>query len=332
MKEYDVVLASGSEQLENRFEELGYRVYVSEMNYDGKRMFPNADMYTRISSVDELSGRRVVVIQSCTGSGPTEKEFYTTSDRMVELLLLLDLLRRPVIVKELKHKEYECEVIEPPSRIDVILTFQPFALQDKAFLSGEAISARWALEAIDKVCDRIWIVNPHAPESLDWIKSMVESGKLNSIDVTRDLIQFGAEKFGFNDYIVVTPDEGGQERFALRGFGKKRLSSYAVELSGDLDVENKDVIIVDDLTKSGSTLLRAGERLFQQGAANVGMAVVHVLSLVGRGEELLEYLLERSEGQIVTTNSVFSNVFCVEHPELTCDIVDALVNALEEDE
>ncbi|UCE09189.1 MAG: hypothetical protein JSW61_09425 [Candidatus Thorarchaeota archaeon] len=329
MKEYDVILASGSEQLEERFEELGYRVYVSEMNYDGKRMFPNADMYVRVSDVDELSGRRVVVIQSCTGSGPTEKEFYTTSDRVVELLLLLDMLRRPVIVREVSHKEYECAEIEPPSRIDVILTFQPFALQDKAFLTGEAVSARWALEAIAEVSDRIWIVNPHAPASLDWIKQLVESGKLDSIDVTGDLIEFGAKKFGFTDYVVVTPDEGGQERFACRGFGKTRLSSYAVELSGDLEVKDKDVIIIDDLTKSGETLLKAGERLFQQGAANVGMAVVHVLSLIDRGEELLEYLIERSEGMIVTTNTVFSSVFCVENPELTCDIVDSLVKALE---
>jgi len=89
MKDYDVVLASGAEHLQKRFEELGYRVYTSALNYDHKRMFPNSDIYVKIGKVEQLSDRRVVVVQSCTGSGPAENEKYSTSDRVVELLLLL---------------------------------------------------------------------------------------------------------------------------------------------------------------------------------------------------------------------------------------------------
>ncbi len=325
MKEYDVILASGAEQLKERFEELGYRVYTCDMNYDGKRWFPNADIYVRISHVEELVGRKVMVVQSCTGSGPAEDRFYTTADRVVELLLILNVLRAPQLVKEVAHKQYQSTTIEPPSRVEVVLTFQPFALQDKAFKTGEAISGKWALNAIAHDCDKVWIVNPHAPESLDWVQDLKSQGKLELIDVTPDLIEYGAKQFGYEEYTVVAPDEGGQERFAIEGFGKKRENSFSVELSGDLDVKGKNVIVVDDLTKSGSTLIKTKERLLKLGAKSVGMAVVHVLPLIERGEQLLVNLVAKSKARIVTTNTVYTHTFCKAYPHLTCNIVDSLV-------
>ncbi len=325
MKEYDVILASGAEQLKKRFEKLGYRVFTCEMNYDGRRMFPNADIYVRIADVEKLSGRKVIVVQSCTGSGPSESEFYTTSDRVVELLLILSILNDPKGVNEVGHKQYESFDIEPPKQVDVVLTFQPFALQDKAFKTGEAVSSRWALYAIADQCDKIWIVNPHAPESIDWVRELIKKDELEIIDVTPDLIKFGAEKFCYDDYVVVTPDEGGQERFSCEGFGKKRSNSYAVELSGELDVKGKNVIVIDDLTKSGSTLLETKERLLNLGAKSVGMAVVHVLPLIEKGEQLLVNLIAKSKARIVTTNTIYTHVFCQAYPHLSYNIVDSLV-------
>ena len=88
MKDFDIVLASGSEHLKKSFQEQDYRVFTSALNYDRRRLFPNADIYAKLEDVAELSKRRVVIIQACTGSGPAENEPYTTSDRVVELLLL----------------------------------------------------------------------------------------------------------------------------------------------------------------------------------------------------------------------------------------------------
>ena len=105
LKDYDVILASGAEHLQRRFEDLGYRVYTSALNYDHKRMFPNGDIYVKIDKVAQLSDRRVVVVQSCTGSGPAETERYSTSDRVAELLLLLDMLSHPLEVEKCGHKQ-----------------------------------------------------------------------------------------------------------------------------------------------------------------------------------------------------------------------------------
>lgn len=328
MKSYDVILASGAEHLKESFQEEGCRVFTSALNYDRRRLFPNADIYAKLEDISELSNRRVVIIQSCTGSGPAENEPYTTSDRVVELLLLLDLLSRPVVVQEVEHKCYECKPISPPSRVEVVLTFQPFALQDKAFRTGEAVSGRWAIEAIAKSCNKIWVVNPHAPDSLDWVAELREKQHYETIDVIPDLVKFAEKQFGFKDVVLVTPDEGAQERYKIAGFGKHRKNSFKVDLHGNIDVEGKEVIVVDDLTKSGSTLVKAADRLRNQGAADVGMAVAHVLPLMERGEELLEELLENARGMIVTTNTIHTELFGDKNPHLTYNIVKTLVKYL----
>jgi phosphoribosylpyrophosphate synthetase len=328
MKDYDVILASGAEHLKESFQEEGFRVFTSALNYDRRRLFPNGDIYAKLEDVSELSNRRVVIIQSCTGSGPAENEPYTTSDRVVELMLLLDLLSRPEAVRETGHKCYECKSIAPPSSVEVVVTFQPFALQDKAFRTGEAVSGRWAIETIAKVCNKIWVVNPHAPDSLDWVHELREKNLYETIDVIPDLVQFAEKQFGFKNSILVTPDEGAQERYKIKGFGKSRENSYKVDLHGNIDVKDKEVIVVDDLTKSGSTLLKAADRLRNQGAADVGMAVAHVLPLTERGEELLEELMEKARGMIVTTNTIHTEVFGEQNPQLTYNIVHTLVKHL----
>ncbi|MHA1577259.1 MAG: hypothetical protein ACTSU3_07845, partial [Candidatus Thorarchaeota archaeon] len=132
MKDYDFVLASGAEHLRESLEHLGFHVFTSGLNHDNKRFFPNSDLYTRISDVSRLSNRRVVVVQSCTGSTPVQEEFFTTADRVQELILILDVLRNPLEVKKIGHKKYDTKEIAPPRSVEVVLTFQPFALQDKA--------------------------------------------------------------------------------------------------------------------------------------------------------------------------------------------------------
>jgi len=328
MKECDVVLASGAEHLREGFQKHGYRVFSCAMNYDGRRMFPNADVYARIPDVGKLSDRRVVVIQSCTGSSPADKEVFTTSDRVVELLLILDALAQPYEVEEVGHKQYRSKPIVPPSHVEVVLTFQPFALQDKAFKTGEAISCKWAAEQIARACNKVWVINPHSKPNLPWVKAIVSRGVYQEIDIMPDLIKFGAARFGFDKYSVITPDEGGQERFAVEGFGKKRNNSYSVELSGDVKVKGKKVILIDDLTKSGTTLLKAAERLRTQGASDVGLAVVHVMPLTDKGEELLENLVEKSKGRIVTSNTIRTQTFCERRPDNTYDVVDSLVKII----
>ncbi len=328
MKDFDVVLASGAEHLRQGFETLGFRVFSSESNHDGKRFFPNSDLYTRINDVAKMSDRRVVVIQSCTGSSPSEREFFSTSDRVQELVMLLDILRNPVNVEKLKHKKYRTKAIQPPNSVEVVLTFQPFALQDKAFKTGEAVSCRIAMQEIAKLCDKVWLVEPIVGENIPWVKELSDSGICEEIGFTEEIVKFAAKRFRFTEYTLIAPDEGSQKRFDIPGFEKRRTDSFTIEMYGELDVKDHNIIVIDDLTKSGSTLLRARELLKAQGATDVGLVVLHVTPVAEKGEELLQHLVTKSENRIIVSNSVFSSTFTESHPDLAFDIVDKLVESL----
>ncbi|TXT56681.1 MAG: hypothetical protein BAJATHORv1_20274 [Candidatus Thorarchaeota archaeon] len=328
MKEFMIVLASGAEHLEKKFRNQGIPVYCLAPNFDGKRFFPNSDLYVKIPKVEELANKRVVVLQNCTGSSPAEREYFSTADRLEELILILDMLKHPLKVVKIGHKEYNTTPISPPSRIEVVLTFQPFALQDKAFSTGEAVSSRSAMRNIASRCDKLWVVEPVVNKDIDWVADLAKQGKYEVISFTSDIVQKAAETFGFEEHILRAPDEGAQKRFGVPGLSKRRSDSFTIEMQGDLDVKGKNVIVIDDLTKSGTTLLRAGKILMEQGAAEVGFVVLHVTPIKQEGEELLADLVEKSEKRVMTSNTVYSKTFCKDNPELVYNVVDCIIENL----
>jgi len=328
MSGFKVVLASGAEHLRTRFSELGFQVFSSEMNFDEKRFFPNSDLYVKIANIEELADQRVVVVQSCTGSSPAANEYFTTSDRIQELILIFDILKNPCKVEKIAHKTYKTHSLAQPRSIDVVLTFQPFALQDKAFSTGEAVSSRCAMQSIANLCDRLWLVEPVVDRALPWVEELAAQGKYQMINFTQDIIEYAAAKFGFTEYVLTAPDEGAQKRFGVPGFSKRRSDSFTIDMTGELDVSGKNVIILDDLTKSGKTLLRAADMMRNQGAADVGFIVLHVTPIRDGGERLLTDLIAKSNNKIITSNTVHTVAFCDENPELVYDIVGKLVDNL----
>lgn len=328
MSEFKVILASGAEHLKTRFSELGFQLFTSETNFDDKRFFPNSDLYVKIADIEELADQRVVVVQSCTGSSTAVKEYFTTSDRIQELILILDVLKHPYKVEKIAHKKYKTHSLTQPRNIEVVLTYQPFALQDKAFSSGESVSSRCAMQSIANLCDRLWLVEPVVDGALPWVEDLTAQGKYQVINITREMIEHAATQFGFEEYVLTAPDEGAQKRFKVPGFSKRRSDSFSIEMSGELDVTDKNVIILDDLTKSGTTLLRAADMLRDQGAADVGFVVLHVTPTRDGGERLFTELIAKSNNKIITSNTVHTVAFCDENPELVYDIVDKLVDNL----
>ncbi|MFW9955594.1 MAG: phosphoribosyltransferase family protein [Candidatus Thorarchaeota archaeon] len=324
----DFVLASGAEHLKQSLLDRGFKVYTSDTNHDGKRFFPNSDIYVRLSDVSKLSNENVVVIQSCTGSSPDEEETFTTADRVQELMLILSILRNPINVKKTGHKKYETNELKPPARIEVVLTLQPYALQDKPFKTGETASSFHATRAIADACDRLWLVSPIVTKDTDWAAQMSEMGKYSEIDIVKEIVDFGASKFEFDEYVIVAPDEGAQNRFGVPGLRKQRTDSFTIELSGQLEVRGKNVIVIDDLTKTGGTLLQSREILLEQGAKDVGLIVLHVTPIKDDGERLLEELIVRSEQKVVTSNTVYSSTFIDRHRDLTFDIVSKVIETL----
>ena len=306
--------------MQTSFERKGYTVYTSGLNYDQKRFFYNGDLYTRIEEIDELQNERVCVIQSGNYSGELEREKFTTQDRIFEVLQILQLLTNPESVEEIGHKKYAYTPLENPKEILLLLTCMPSGKQDHAVRNGECNSALTALELFLEYCPKIGIIDAH-PWNVEWFSDLKEKGKIIDLSMVPYLLEEIENRFPGSQ--LLAPDEGAQARLGLDGFGKKRTSSKESEILGDIPVEGKSLVVVDDLILTGGTLLRTREHILKKGAEKFAFAATHALPLV-TGEDNLRRLVNTLGEDLLVTNTVPSKTFVEDHPELTLDCVPLL--------
>lgn len=299
-----VVLCSGAEHLSGSFANAGCEVFSSMENYDGKRFFMNSDVYSRLP-VESLSGEDVVVVQSATLS-QSNGEWYTTQDRIYELLEFLSILHEPYIVTPAGHKRYDYTGLDPVSSVEVVYTCMPCAKQDHACLTGEVNSAKLAIDLTLSRSERVHIIDPHPPTSLQWFGDLVEQGKASVLSMTEQLITEALTDLP--DAVILGPDEGAAERLGIQSFSKSRISSVQSTISGSFDVKGDDVLIVDDMVLSGGTLRRTREKLKELGARRIGAAITHTMPVWG-GEENLQKIASAFEGRVYAANTVYTETF-----------------------
>jgi len=298
------LLCSGAAHLRESFERAGVPVSCSEPNYDGKRFFMNSDIYSRLP-VEELGGKDIVVVQSATLSS-FGGETYTTQDRIFELLEYLSILRTPQAVMTVGHKQYAYEQLEAPRSVSVVYTCMPCAKQDHACLTGEVNSAKLAIDLTLSMCDKVYIIDPHPPTSLDWFGELVRQGKIEIISLVEPVL--GRAQAAMPGAVILGPDEGSAARLGIQSFSKTRISSVKSTISGSFDVKGCDVIIVDDMVLSGGTLRKTREKLKELGAKSIGAALTHAMPVYG-GEDNLQKIRDAFEGNVFVSNTVHSSVF-----------------------
>ncbi|MBU7032484.1 MAG: hypothetical protein HXS53_08125 [Theionarchaea archaeon] len=313
----EIILASGAEHLAPSLEERGYSPMTSGLNYDGNRFFFNGDLYTRIDEISDLQGEPVCVIQSGSCSGEHEPEKFTTQDRIFETLQILQILSGPELVREVSHKHYDYEALEPPSTITVLLTCMPSGKQDHAVKTGECNSALTAIELFLHYCGRIAIIDAH-PWSVDWFDALRCEGKIVDLSMVPYLLKEITTRFP--DSVLLAPDEGAQARLGLDGFGKKRTSSLDSQILGTIPVTGKKLVFMDDMILTGGTLLRTREHILQEGACQFAFAATHALPLMP-GEDNLRRLVSILGDELLVTNTVPSKTFLLDHPHQAIDCV-----------
>ncbi|MFW9993972.1 MAG: hypothetical protein ACFFD4_18150 [Candidatus Odinarchaeota archaeon] len=299
-----VIFCSGAEHLKEKFNQ--FKTHSSSLNYDGKRFFPNSDIYTHLERLEEFQGENVTVLQSCNASSSHERERWTTADRLFELLQVLHLLNNPVRIRELDHKKFEEKELAKPATINVVLTCMPAGKQDHAVITGEAVSAWMCLELIRQYCSSIAIIDPHPPMEFPFMQKL----GIERLSLVPDLVKKARDLYGISDSsaLLLTADEFGQQRMGMSGLGKKRSSSSEVEITGSIDIRGKDVIFVDDSFFSGSTLLKTIKKYKEMGVASVTPCIVHVCPLYTTGEEKLEKALDELDGRLIFSNTVWTKL------------------------
>ncbi|MDR2943614.1 MAG: ribose-phosphate diphosphokinase [Methanosarcinales archaeon] len=210
--------------------------------------FPDNEQYVQIK--EDIAGEEVVLIQSTT----TDSDF-------VALLQLLDA----------------CEAAE---KIKVVIPYMGYARQDQKFKDGEAVSARAMAKAVTaKNLEKIYTINLHKRSTLDHFSHPAED-----LDASKLIAEY-AVSLNLERPLLVAPDKGVRDMVENMAaglkldwdvFDKTRLAGDKVVMADKkMDVEGRDVIIVDDMIATGGTMAEAVSILDKNGAHNVYVACVH---------------------------------------------------------
>lgn len=222
-----------------------FKVIFPKLNREGKRYFPDGEVYTRISKINGLKGKRVIVLHS--GAPEPNKG-------LIELELILQILKNNNVKPE------------------VFFSYFPYGMQDKIFEKGETNAAQNLIEKLVSYyrVKKIYTIDAHF-----WGRKWVKKYQVINISATPILIE--KTKKDFNESIVfLSPDFGGKRRVKISGLKKKRIDSYQVEMiSSKVDFKGRVVGVIDDAIKTGGTLLKFCQIAKKSGAEKVIALVTH---------------------------------------------------------
>jgi len=248
------------------------------------KQFPDGENYVRIPT--EFAGRNVTLLHRC----------YPDQDRsLIQLLLILNTLKEG-----------------GASSIQAIVPYLPYARQDKLFLEGEAMSSKIICELINMSgCDELVTFDCHF---LKKEGTFTYGGlKIRNISLSKPIISYFKSKM--HSPKIISPDEGASYLLANekdKGVMKKSRGEYSegksiyrkpmVEVG--FEVKGRNVVIVDDMISTGSTMLKAVEACRKLGAKTISCGATHGLFL----NNSLKRLKRAGAKEVLVSDSIKSPV------------------------
>jgi len=194
------------------------------------------------------------------------------------------------------------------SQVVAVIPYLGYARQDKEFLPGEIIT----MNIISKLfkaagATKIIVVDIHSKIALSRFKISAKN-----VTAIPDLVRY-FKKINLNNPLVVSPDLGGKARAKkFAGFlGTKFISlekqrdrntgKIKIKSSSNLNkVKGRDLILVDDMISTGSSIVKATEFLKKQKCNRVYVACTHAL-LIGDAEKKIRIA---GVSRLVSTNTI----------------------------
>jgi ribose-phosphate pyrophosphokinase len=214
-----------------------------------------SDGEVRVEIGDNVRGKDVFVIQ------PTCPP---VSENLVELMIILDALRRA-----------------SAQRITAVVPYFGYARQDRKDMPRVPITAKLIANILTGAgADRVLTLDLHAGQIQGFFDIPLDH--LYAINVFSD---YFIKISGADNLTIVSPDVGGikmarayAKRFnaGLAIVDKRRNSPDSTEVMHILgDVDGSNVILVDDMISTGSSLVQAAKALKAAGAKKIYAAITH---------------------------------------------------------
>jgi ribose-phosphate pyrophosphokinase len=239
--------------------------------------FPDGETFVKIN--ENIRGRDVYIVQ------PTCPP---TNQNLMELLILVDAARR-----------------SSAARITAVIPFFGYARQDRKDQPRVPITAKLVANLLVAAgVQRMLTMDLHAQQLQGFFDIPVDH--LYALPVMMNYLH----TLGLGDLVVVSPDVGGVKmasayadalKAGLAIVVKRRLSAIEIEAVAVIgDVEDKNVIVVDDLTETAGTLAGAARILRDHGARDIYAGVSHSVLT----DLAVERLRSSEIKELITTDSV----------------------------
>ncbi len=214
-----------------------------------------ADMEVFVEIQENVRGEDVFVVQSTS---------YPANDNLMELLIMLDALRRG-----------------SARRVTAVVPYFGYARQDRKSSPRSPISAKLVANLITEAgANRVLTMDLHAPQIQGFFDIPVDN-----LFAAPLFAEDAQHRFASRDMMVVSPDVGGVARARelarrlntdLAIIDKRRERAGLSEVMNVIgDVSGRHCILVDDICDSGGTLVNAATALIADGASSVSVYITH---------------------------------------------------------
>ena len=222
------------------------------------------------------------------------------------VVLIVQPTYPPVDTNLLQILSIISEVKKISSKIYAIMPYMGYARQDRQFLNGEIATMSVVAKMLQASgAKKAIVVDIHSKTALRHFKIPTEN-----VSAIPELAKY-LKKLKLKNPIVVSPDTGGSLRakkfadilksdFITLKKSRNRKTGKVNIQSTKADVKGKDLIIVDDIISTGSSVVKATKFLKKQKCKRVFVVCTHGL-LVGDAEKNIK---KAGVTQIISTNTI----------------------------
>lgn len=225
-----------------------------------------SDGETQVKIVENVRGVDVFVIQPICPP---------VNQNLMEFLIMIDAFKRA-----------------SARRITAVIPYYGYARQDKKDEPRVPITAKLVANLLTVAgASRILTIDLHAGQIQGFFD--IPSDNLFAVNIFVEYFQ----NLGIEDLVIVSPDAGGVPR--ARAYAKRLKAELAIidkrrpspnqnEVINIIgEVQNKNIIIIDDIVDTAGTLVKAARALKEKGAKEIFAACTHP-TLSGEAIEKIE--------------------------------------------